>query len=337
LPGLGIAASLQRRTADAMGSGTALAAATRTSALQERLLIPFDAFESRQVDVQGLCMAAKMAGRGTPMLLLHGFPQTHLMWRDVAPRLCERFTTVCFDLPGYGASAAPAPAPDHAPHSKRSMAAQLVAAMDALGFHRFIVVGHDRGARVGYRLALDHPERVLGLAVLDIVPTAEAWRGADAGFALAYWPWSLLAQAAPLPERVLTRCADEVVACAMDQWGSPPEVFSAPVRQAYADALRRPASAQAICEEYRAAASIDRTHDDEDLAAGRRIACATLALWGRGGYLDTACAAAGGPLAVWRRWCSGIVEGEAVEGGHFFPEEDPEGVAARLLRRFAAS
>jgi haloacetate dehalogenase len=300
-------------------------------------LIAFDAFESRPIDVQGLCMAAKIAGRGPPMLLLHGFPQTHLMWRVVAPRLCERFTTFCFDLPGYGASTAPAPAADHAPHSKRSMAAQLVAAMDALGAQRFVVVGHDRGARVGYRLALDHPEHVLGLAVLDIVPTADAWRAADAGLALAYWPGSLLAQAAPLPERVLMRCADEVVACALDQWGSPPEIFSAPVRQAYADALRRPGSAHAICEEYRAAASIDRAHDDADLAAGRRIACTTLALWSRGGYLDTACAAAGGPLEIWRRRCSGIVEGAAVEGGHFFPEEHPDGVAARLLRCFAAS
>jgi haloacetate dehalogenase len=321
---------------DPARSGTVIAAAKTTFAVPGAALIAFDAFESRHVDAQGLSLAAKVAGRGTPMLLLHGFPQTHLMWRDVAPRLCERFTTVCFDLPGYGASAGPAPAADHAPHAKRAMAARLVAAMDALGFHRFIVVGHDRGARVGYRLALDHPERVLGLAVLDIVPTVDAWRGADANFALAYWPWSLLAQPAPLPERVLTRCADEVVASALDQWGSAPEVFSAPVRQAYADALRQPESAQAICEEYRAAASIDRAHDDHDLAAGRRIACATLALWSRGGYLDTACAAAGGPLALWRRWCSGALDGEAVEGGHFFPEEHPDLVAARLLRCFGA-
>jgi haloacetate dehalogenase len=299
-------------------------------------LIAFDAFKSRQVDVQGLSLALKVAGRGTPMLLLHGFPQTHRMWRDVAPRLCERFTTYCFDLPGYGASTGPAPATDHAPHSKRSMAAQLVAAMEALGAHRFVVVGHDRGARVGYRLALDHPERVLGLAVLDVVPTVDAWRSADASFALAYWPWSLLAQPAPLPERVLMRCADEVVSSALQQWGSPPGTFSASVRQAYADALRRPESARAICEEYRAAASIDRAHDDEDLKAGRRIACATLALWSRGGYLDTACAAAGGPLEIWRRWCSGAIDGEAMDGGHFFPEAHPDLVAARLLRRFAA-
>jgi len=299
-------------------------------------LIAYDAFESRRIDAQGLAVAARVAGSGTPMLLLHGFPETHLMWRDIAPQLCERFTTVCVDLPGYGMSAGPAPAADHAAHSKRALASQLVAAMDALGWHRFIVVGHDRGARVGYRLALDHPDRVLGLAVLDIVPTADAWRAADATFALAYWPWSLLAQPAPLPERVLTRCADEVVASALDQWGSPPRTFSAPVRQAYADALRRPASAHAICEEYRAAASIDRLHDEADLAAGRRIACATLALWGRGGTLDTACAAAGGPLGIWRRWCGGALEGEAVDGGHFFPETHPDIVAARLLRHFGA-
>lgn len=296
----------------------------------------FDTFESRRVDAQGLALACKVAGGGLPVMLLHGFPQTHLMWRHVAPPLAEQFTVLCFDLPGYGDSAGPAAAADHAPHAKRALAARLVAAMDAQGLHRFIVVGHDRGARVAYRLALDHPDRVQGLALLDIVPTAQAWRDADAAFALLYWPWSLLAQAAPLPEHVLMRCADEVVAGALAQWGSPPEVFSAEVRQAYADALRRPQSAQAICEEYRAAASIDRRHDEEDLAAGRRIACPTLALWSRGGLLDTGYARAGGPMGIWRQWCSGALDGDAVDGGHFFPEVQPQALTDRLLRWGAA-
>ena len=261
-------------------------------------------------------------------MLLHGFPETHLMWREVAPRLAEHFTVFCFDLPGYGESDGPAPAPDHMPHSKRALAARLVTAMESLGLTRFGVVGHDRGARVAYRMAIDHTDRVENLAVFDILPTGDAWRAVDASLAIAFWPWSLLAQATPLPERVLTRCADEVVASAIAEWGSRPQCFPETVRRAYADALRKLGCAEAICEEYRAAADIDRRHDDEDIAKGRPIVCPTLALWGRGGAVD---GHAGGALAAWSRWCAGRLEGQAIDGGHFFPEEVPEIVAARIL------
>lgn len=273
-------------------------------------------------------------GSGPPLLLLHGFPQTHLMWRDIAPLLARRFTVVCADLRGYGASGCPPSAADHRPYAKRAMARDMVQAMAQLGFRRFSLAGHDRGARVAYRLALDHPERVARLALLDIVPTATAWERADDRLALGYWPWSLLAQPAPLPERLIGAAPDAVVDAALGGWGTPTGVFTPDVRTAYVEALREPAHLHAICEEYRAAASIDRSDDEADRAAERRIVCPLYALWGREGPVDTWYRDAGGPLALWRSWCAGSVAGEALEGGHFFPEARPQETAARLERFF---
>src|SRR5918911_540046 len=219
----------------------------------------------------------RSSGSGPPILLLHGFPQTHLMWRGVAPLLARSFTVVCADLRGYGRSGCPASTPDHAPYAKRAMARDMVDVMEHLGFSRFSVAGHDRGGRVAYRLAIDHPARVERLAVLDIVPTGDAWRYADARFA-AFWPWSLLAQPEPLPERLLSAAPDAVIDDALGGWGSPPEAFGPEVREAYVRALSDPARVHAICEEYRAAATLDRQHDDADHRAGRRIVCPLLAL-----------------------------------------------------------
>jgi haloacetate dehalogenase len=289
-------------------------------------------FTSIEIDSGETRIYARRAGSGPPLLLLHGFPQTHLTWRDIAPVLARNFTVVCADLRGYGRSGCPPSAPDHAPYSKRAMARDMARVMEALGFERFSVAGHDRGGRVAYRLALDHPQRVQRLAVLDILPTETVWAHADARLALGYWPWSLLAQPAPLPERLLAAAPEAVVDNALGGWGSPAGVFGPEVRAAYVDALRDPAHVHAICEEYRAAATLDREHDQADLAAGRRIGCPVLALWGAGGALDTWYAAEGGPLALWRAW-SDDVQGHAVDAGHFFPEEAP-GPTANALRRF---
>ena len=195
------------------------------------------------------------------------------------PLLARRFTVVCADLRGYGRSGCPASTPDHAPYAKQAMARDMVVVMERLGFPRFAVAGHDRGGRVAYRLALDHPGRVERLAVLDILPTGTVWERADARFALAYWPWSLLAQPAPLPERLIAAVPEAVVDEALAGWGSPVAVFSPEVRAAYVEALRDPVHVHAICEEYRAAATLDRVHDDADRTSGRRIACPLLALW----------------------------------------------------------
>lgn len=206
--------------------------------------------------------------------------------------------------------------------------------MKACGFERFCVAGHDRGARVAYRMALDHPESVECLAILDVVPTIEAFDRADSRFALAFWPWSLLAQPEPLPERLIAADPSAVVEHALSAWGSSLSSFPPDVRAAYADALRDANSLHAVCEEYRAAASIDLEIERADRDAQRRITCSTLVLWAKGSGLDTWYEAEGGPLAIWRRWADDVT-GRALAGGHFFAEENATETAEELLRFFS--
>lgn len=282
-----------------------------------------EGFDERMVATADGGVFVRCGGAGPPVLLLHGFPETSLMWHGVAPLLARQFSVIAADLPGYGAS-------DCAENmSKRALARTLVAAMAALGHERFAVVGHDRGGRVAYRMALDHPAAVTAAAVLDVVPTHDVWDRADARLALAFWPFSLLAQPAPLPERLIVAAPEAVVDNALAEWGTPRAVFADAVRDVYVAALRDPAHVHAICEEYRAAAGIDREHDAADLAAGRRIGCPLLALWSASGALASWYADAGGPLGLWRRWADDV-RGEAVDGGHFFPEEHPTDTAARI-------
>src|SRR6266571_8519714 len=194
-------------------------------------------FEAAEVESGETRIFIRKGGAGPPVLLLHGFPQTHLMWRRVAPLLAEQFSVVCADLRGCGQSGCPRSTGDHEPYSKRAMARDMVAVMASLGFQRFGVAGHDRGGRVAYRMALDHPALVDHLAVLDIVPTQDVWQMADARFATAYWPWSLLAQPEPLPERLLAAAPDAVIDDALGGWGSPANAFGPEVRAAYVAAL----------------------------------------------------------------------------------------------------
>jgi haloacetate dehalogenase len=292
-------------------------------------------FEMTEVQTGETSIFVRYSGSGYPILLLHGFPQTHVMWRSVAPLLARRFTVVCADLRGYGRSGCPASAPDHGPYAKRRMAQDMVAVMERLGFPRFSIAGHDRGGRVAYRLALDHPGRIERLAVLDILPTGTVWDRADARLALAYWPWSLLAQPEPLPERLIGAAAEAVVDAALDGWGSPASIFGTEVRAAYVQALHDPARIHAICEEYRAAATLDRAHDEADRNCGRRIACPILVLWSGAGPLSSWYIEAGGPLALWREW-GDDVQGGPLDAGHFFPEEIPHATADTLASFFAA-
>jgi haloacetate dehalogenase len=289
-------------------------------------------FDMIEVDVGETAIAAWVSGGGPPLALLHGFPETHLMWRDVAPILAAHFTVVCPDLRGYGASGCPPSDDQHLSYSKRVMAHDVRSVMAELGFDRFAVAGHDRGGRVAYRLALDHPDVVDALAVLDVIPILDAWERADDRLALAFWPWSLLAQDEPLPERLLAAAPEAIIDHALGAWGSDASCFPPSVRSAYAEALRDPGHAHAICEEYRAAATIDREHDAADRVAGRRIRCPVLALWSADGGLNAWYEDAGGPLEIWRMWAQDV-HGEAVAGGHFFPEEHPDRTAA-ALRRF---
>jgi haloacetate dehalogenase len=289
------------------------------------------AFEPLTIDTGEASIAVRRAGDGPPVLLLHGFPETMLMWRDVAPVLAEHHAVVCADLRGYGNSGCPPSDNDHTAYSKRAMARDMVAVMRQLGYGHFAIVGHDRGGRVAYRTALDHPEHVTRLVVLDVLPVDVVWDLADHRMALGFWPWSLLAQPEPLPERLLGGDPRAVVDNATsEEWGTPASVFDDEVREVYAEVLRHPEHVHAICEEYRAGAGIDREHDAVDRKAARRIRCPLLALWSGDGPLGSWYDDAGGPLALWRDLADDVTGGP-VEGGHFFPEEHPDQTAEALL------
>jgi haloacetate dehalogenase len=274
----------------------------------------FDGFEL--VTTRGIRL--RRGGEGPPVLLLHGHPQTHAMWHASAADLARDFTVVAADLPGYGGSA-PVPA-----GSKREMAAALVEMMAALGFQRFHLAGHDRGGRCAYRLALDLPERVDRLAVLDIVPTAEMWRRVDKEFGLVDWHWFFLAQPEPFPETLIAADPDAYYFRG-DRSRFHPEALAD-----YLAAVHDPAVIHAMCQDYRAGATIDHELDEADLAAGRRIRCPVLALWAGcdelGRWFDV--------LETWRRWADDV-RGHAVDAGHFLAEERPGEVAEELRAFFA--
>lgn len=293
-----------------------------------------DQFADQYIKTSETTIFTRVGGSGPPLLLLHGFPETHHMWREVALLLAKDFTVVMADLRGYGQSGCPPSTDDHLPYSKRAMAKDMVEVMEQLGFSQFAVIGHDRGARVAYRMALDHPSVVTRLVVCDIVPTDVAWEKADARMMLGFWPWSMLAQPAPLPEHILKRAASAIIENACNNWGSSPDIFSAKTRTIYAQALSDPAHIHAICEEYRAAASVDREHDQADRQAGRMIECPTLVLWGAGGAVEMWYTDDGGPLGLWQALAP-KAEGEAMPGGHFFPEEIPQKTYQKLERFFS--
>jgi len=287
-------------------------------------------FEERELPTSRGTVHAMVGGSGPPLLLLHGYPQSHLMWHAAAPLLAERHTVVAADLAGYGASLHPAPAADHAPHSKRALALDQVEAMAALGCDRFAAAGHDRGGRVAYRMALDHPDRVQRLAVLDIIPTGEVWRRADRDFARGYWHWAFLALPAPLPERLIAgdRQAffDLHVRAGMGL-GAEPGRYPPEILDAYRRLLDDPGTVEGMCEDYRAGASVDVEHDDADRDAGRQIACPLLVLWAARGALPRFY---GDVLEVWRA-SAPDVRGEALDASHFLAEDRPEDTAAKLL------
>ncbi|MGK5683991.1 alpha/beta fold hydrolase [Actinoplanes sp. URMC 104] len=287
----------------------------------------FDGFVQHGLRTARGSIFARVAGQGPPLLLLHGYPQTHAMWHAAAPMLAQRFTVVAADLPGYGGSFRPAPAADHVPHSKRALAADLVQAMSLLGHEQFAVAGHDRGGRVAYRMALDHPDRVSAAAVIDVVPTGEVWARADAQMALGYWHWAFLAQPAPLPERLIA--ADpaaffdfHVRALGL---GRAPHRYPPELMAGYRALLDDPSTVRAICEDYRAGATVDRRHDDADRGV-RRIGCPLLAVWSADGALPRFY---GDVLDVWRPWAQDVT-GRAMPTSHFVVEDQPEATAEVL-------
>jgi haloacetate dehalogenase len=291
----------------------------------------FEGFVLEDVPVAtGVTLRVRRGGAGPPLLLLHGNPQTHWMWHRVAPALARRFSVVCPDLRGYGFSAKPPAAPDHAAHSKRAMAADMAALMRGLGHHRFRVAGHDRGARVAHRLCLDHPDAVEKVALLDIVPTLEHFERADMGFAMGYHHWFFLAQPAPVPETMIGADPRFWLLSHSGRHGVPPNFFAGEAFADYLAALAAPGTIGAICEDYRAAATIDLVHDRESRAAGQRITAPLAVLWGARGKV----AAWYDVPGIWRLYADDLRLAEAVPSGHYLVEEAPEAVLDAFGRFF---
>lgn len=291
---------------------------------KERPLGWFDGFGIRDVATSGTVIHTRCGGSGPPVLLLHGHPETHLMWRHVAPALAGRFTVVTADLRGYGASGKPSTDADHTPYSKRAMALDMAEVMACYGHDRFAVVGHDRGGRVAHRLARDHRDRVTRLAVLDICPTLDMYEQADMAFARAYYHWFFLIQPYDLPERMIGADPAYYLRSMLDR-GFGGDIFPVDVKAEYLRHFARPETIHAICEDYRAGAGIDLAHDRSD--RDRLLDIPVLALWGAKGLVGRTYDVP----AVWRTYTSGPVTGSALPCGHYLPEEVPAETLAALL------
>lgn len=291
----------------------------------------FPGFTQHRIDGAGTPIHCVVGGSGPPLLMLHGYPQTHAMWHKIAPDLARDYTVVCADLRGYGDSGKPASDDTHAAYSKRAMAADMVAVMRALGHERFRLAGHDRGGRVAHRLALDHPQCVERVAVLDISPTRLMFRATDMAFAKAYYHWFFLIQPFDMPERMIGADPRYYLRRKTSGWGSAGGAFFD--ARAYAEYERcfvDPVTIHATCEDYRAAASIDLEHDDADVAAGRVVECPLLVLWGKNGVVERCFH----PLEDWRS-VARDVRGGALPTGHYLAEEAPGATLAALRAFFA--
>ncbi|MXQ49987.1 alpha/beta fold hydrolase [Salinicoccus hispanicus] len=280
-------------------------------------------FQMRTIDTGEVKIRLHYGGEGPPLLLLHGHPQTHMMWHRIAPLLAEEFTVVMPDLRGYGDSSKPETTSDHATYSKRAMARDQIAVMKALGFEQFAVAGHDRGARCAYRLALDFPEAVTRLAVLDIIPTGEAFRRTSKDFATKFWGWFFMAQPYDLPERMIGENPDNFY------FRGDRSIFHPEALAEYLRCIHQPGTIHAMCEDYRAGASIDYELDEADRGV-KKISCPVLALWSAQGELPEWYDV----LSIWRDWTDDV-EGRGIECGHFLAEEAPDETYEEMHRFFS--
>lgn len=294
----------------------------------------FPGFGSEWIDTSAGRIFARTGGKGPPLLLLHGFSSTHVMWHKVAPQLAEKFSLIIADLPGYGWSDMPESDENHTPYTKRAMAKTMIEAMERLGYVHFALAGHDRGGRVSYRLALDHPGRLSRLAVLDILPTYDYWERMNRLYALKIYHWAFLAQPAPFPETLIGGAPDFFLKKKMASQTKSKTLNEIDPRalEHYLAPFRDPSRVHAMCEDYRAGAYADYEIDKADFEAGKKITIPMLALWGDAGIAT----AAATPLDTWKKWAT-KVEGAPVDSGHFPPEENPEVTAKLLLKFFTAA
>ena len=284
-------------------------------------------FSQLRISTRGADIHLQHGGSGLPLLLLHGYPQTHAIWHNIAPRLAQRYHVICPDLRGYGDSSKPASSADHAPYSKRAMAADLVEMMAALGYRHFAVAGHDRGARVAHRMALDYPDHVQRVCMLDIVPTRHVLENVDLSLATGYYHWFFLTQPDGLPEHLIGSDPDYFLDEALRRWSAPGFRFNEEALAEYRRCFRQPETIHASCEDYRAGANIDLAHDLED--QHKRLCCPLMVLWsGRGlvGRLYDV-------LDVWSGYAE-QVQGKALDCGHFLPEEAPDETFGEMVRFF---
>ncbi|MEO0540064.1 MAG: alpha/beta hydrolase [Cyanobacteria bacterium P01_A01_bin.105] len=284
----------------------------------------FPGFRTQVITARGADIFTRIGGAGPPLLLLHGYPQTHVMWHKVAPALAERFTVVCTDLRGYGDSSKPPTTADHAPYTKRAMAADPLAVMTALGFDSFLAVGHDRGARVLHRLLLDAPDRVQKAALLDIVPTRYIYQTITQQMATIYEHWFFLIQPDGLPERMIGHDPVDYLTTKLHRWSADPTAFTPAAMAEYQRCFSDPVTIHATCEDYRAAATLDLVHDAADLE--QKIQCPLLVLWGAKGAMERHYDV----MAIWRERAKNVT-GQTLPCGHFLPEEAPEATVKALV------
>ncbi|NQV84304.1 MAG: alpha/beta hydrolase [Rhodospirillales bacterium] len=290
----------------------------------------FENFTLIAVTVDGGDIRVRFGGDGPPLLLLHGNPQTHAMWHAVAPALTERFTVICPDLRGYGGSFKPGATTNHAPYAKREMARDMVQLMEHFGHHKFVVGSHDRGSRVAHRMALDFPDRVLKLAVLDIIPTIEHFERTDMAFAMGYYHWFWFAQAHPFPESIINAAPEVWFHSHTAREPKAKDFFHPQALADYLEAVRNPEMIRGMCEDYRAAATIDFEHDRASREAGEKIRCPLLVLWGTKGKIGEWYK----PLDIWQDYSDAAVSGGSVNSGHYLAEEAPGEVLERFFSFF---
>lgn len=286
-----------------------------------------EGFEKVRVKTGGAEINLAHAGSGSPLILLHGYPQTHVIWHKVAPRLAEKFHVICPDLRGYGDSSKPPSTADHYPYSKRAMGVDMIDVMSYFGYSDFFLAGHDRGARVAHRMALDYPERINRICVMDIVPTLHMFRTTDQQFSTGYYHWFFLIQPDGLPEHLIGSDPAYYLREKLKRWSAPGATFANEAVAEYLRCFCQPESIHASCEDYRAAAGVDLTHDEDDLK--RKISCPLLVLWGEKGFVNNQYDVP----EVWSRYAEQI-ETRALDCGHFLPEEAADAVSEELLRFF---